>query len=145
MPPGCNLGPKPPWCRPRCERLTSFYCSVINTPISGELESHTLLMTANSTAPLLDFFFFFFFFFLFFLCHTFFFFFLPLPSVSQGEQYLASHFMDLRSAFFRVDVGRHMQKSTGGIAKGRDRVGEIKVCHINSAPCESAYQHLERR
>ena len=78
MPPGCNLGPKPPWCRPRCERLTSFYCSMINTPISGELESHTLLITANSTDPLPDFFFFFFFFFVLPLSHFFFFFF-PSP------------------------------------------------------------------
>ena len=90
------MGPKPPWCRPRCERLTSFYCSMINTPISGELESHTLLIMANSSAR--------FstsssFFFLFFHCHTFFFCPPPRGGGAQGEQYLASHFMDLRSAF----------------------------------------------
>lgn len=65
--------------------------------------------------------------------------------VTKGTLYLASHFMHLRSPFFGVDVGRHTQRSTGGIAKGRDRVGEIKVCHINFTLCESPRQHRERQ
>lgn len=55
------------------------------------------------------------------------------PSASRGEQHLASHFMDLRSAFSRVDVGRHVQKSTGGIAK-RGETQRRRSKSVISAP-----------
>lgn len=57
----------------------------------------------------------------------------PSPSASRGEQHLASHFMDLRSAFSRVDVGRHVQKSTGGIAK-RGETQRRRSKSVISAP-----------
>lgn len=123
MPPGCNLGPKPPWCRPRCERLTSFYCSVINTPISGELESHTLLMTANSTAPLLDFFFFFFFFFLFFLCHTFFFFFSSPPLRVPRRAVFGISFHGSSFCFFQGGCGSTYAEVHWGNSKRQRQSG----------------------
>lgn len=108
---------------PHCIEGRLIRPSVVNWP-------HTLLIIANSLTC-------FFCFFVLSLSHIF--------SMSRGEQYLASHFMDLRSAFpgwMWVNICR---SPLGGIAKGRDREGEIKVCQINSSLCESAYHHRERQ
>ena len=132
LPPGCNFGPKLCLVLSHRESLTRFYCSKINMPIRSELKSHTS-HHGQKFAMLLSLFFFF--------CSfpiTPFFSPCQRESLAFGISFHGSSFY-----FFRVDVGRRMQKSTGGIAKGRDRVGEIKVCHINSALCESAYQHRE--
>lgn len=128
VPPGCNLGPSshlvPTHCEfwPHCIEGRLIRPSVVNWP-------HTLLIIANSLA-----------------CFSFF---CPFSvtfflHVTRGAVFGIS-FHGSSFCFSRVDVGRHMQKSTGGIAKGRDRKGEIKVCQINSSLCESAYHHRERQ